>query len=613
MSQQHRFLQPRAAGETRNKSIIAIMFTGDESGVFCAEHDSAVQHFPDLGSLWEQMQSRRYRGRVWYAHGAGEGEYTSLIPHFFAGIEAGTITQATPLVQANVRIIGWIIRREKQKIELRDSQVLLPGELCDIVPAFTGAAWPDTPSDQARALLSVLVRFRAILAREFETDMGWTAGSTALDAWRGTIDRHFIRNRPEVESYARAAYFGGLTYVHSTARHADVIKFDINACFAAAMRRGVPIGCGIYTLDYVAGRPGIYRIFVDCPAAVKQPMIGQRVDDGVYWRHGRFETTCTSMEIDAARQRGYTIEIIDGYLYDDIIKPFDTFIDQCETLETAHKTEPLGAAVKILRNSLYGKFGTRPDVQEYIIAAEQPDGYQFTIDPHHAELQIIEHLFWRATEREKSCMMPHWAAWITATARLMLIDLMERVGYDAVYYCDTDSLVVASAAAAVLVQLGVLPISTRYGDLKIEYDFTVFCASAPKQYYGELRGGGTIGRAKGISRHAATPEHAARAAAGETVTVAVMERVGALQVLQRGGGMQDRDIAGQRTYSRGGRNMQHVAIDMESPPRVELAIIDLATGQVLDIIHANLAEAAKIIREQDILRPDREVRIRHIA
>lgn len=93
-------------------------------------------------------------------------------------------------------------------------------------------------------------------------------------------------------------------------------------------------------------------------------------------------------------------------------------------------------------------------------------------------------------------MLPHWAAWITASARLTLIGLARMVGLDRVIYTDTDSLVVPEAAITQLAPM----VGSGFGNLKVEGRFDRFRVIAPKCYRGVTDTGVVVAKAKGIPR-----------------------------------------------------------------------------------------------------------------
>jgi hypothetical protein len=200
------------------------------------------------------------------------------------------------------------------------------------------------------------------------------------------------------------------------------------------------------------------------------------------------------MEIDRAISiDGARIEVVDGYFFEDVAYIFKDFVDNCEVLRTLYKGTPTEQVVKLLQNSLYGKFGTQITGRQLMIADTLPTGREWLpmIDPDTCD--VIDNVFVREEDRSANYMMPHWAAWITAGARLSLLDLCYDIGYENTNYTDTDSCQFHGNVDYAK------HIGNAYGECKLEYEMEWARYHAPKCYCGET-GQKFIGVAKGIVR-----------------------------------------------------------------------------------------------------------------
>ena len=117
-------------------------------------------------------------------------------------------------------------------------------------------------------------------------------------------------------------------------------------------------------------------------------------------------------------------------------------------------------------------------------------------------------------------MLPHWAAWITATARLRLLSYAEAIGAGSIIYTDTDSLTADTALIDAAIGGGRLSVGPAFGQVKVEKRWTRFRVEAPTVYSGLIDlPAGYLGppsphwTAKGIRR-----ELRPAAFAGETVS-----------------------------------------------------------------------------------------------
>jgi hypothetical protein len=283
----------------------------------------------------------------------------------------------------------------------------------------------------------------------------------------------------------RQGYFGGITYMRGLQEYRDLICLDINAAYAHAMRAGVPIGTPTLTHKEYPGQPAYYRVKVHCPYNIPMAFIPCPGGKGrTLWPRGEFVTTITSRELYMGRRLGYTFEVIDGVLFDEYAYPFDAFINLCERIEIPNKGLALGDVVKGLRTSLYGRFGMNPEQTEYKLAAECPEGYSVVAVERSNRYEQVPNLYMREVIADRAEMMPHWAAWITANARLSLVHYHEKLGFENVVYSDTDSMHVERSVVQRAIASGAIAISPKYGDVKFQEEYQTWQAISPKSYFG---------------------------------------------------------------------------------------------------------------------------------
>jgi len=342
------------------------------------------------------------------------------------------------------------------------------------------------------ALIAAWRAMSTMMVDHYGTLPGNTSASTAMRAWRTTNAKAIDIVSDSVNAFCRQGYFGGLTWNARTTTVEGAKSYDRNSSYPASMLEGVPHGPSRYVTEFKPNNPGIYRVKVHAPVGLRVPIIGKRMEDGtVLWPSGEFETTTTSLEINFATQQGYTFEIIEGYVWYEMANLFDDFIAKCQAIRYAHPKTPLEALAKLMQNSLYGKFGTKPERVQFVRIGEPYEGKAL-------EVSDVEALGeeWAAIKVDSgyTTQMFHWAAWITASARIALLSAIYEVGTDHFLYCDTDSITVDAS--------GVFPehmIDQKiYGFFKLEKEYNVFRAECPKLYAGVLSSGKVIGAAKGL-------------------------------------------------------------------------------------------------------------------
>ncbi|MBF6613895.1 MAG: hypothetical protein IVW55_12275 [Chloroflexi bacterium] len=412
-----------------------------------------------------------------------------------------------------------MLKRDKQKYLLLDTYALIPDALSRVTSALApelvklSRSWvlpdgstnyfsPDSEEDRAylardvRGLLVAVRRFKDTIFQLFDINTGYTAGGTAMRAWRRSLpeDVTYWRQHPRVDALGREAYKGGLIIFTRCDRQYDMVHVDVNAMYAWAMAQGVPVGRGILTDHEVVGYPGIYRVELRVPASERYPFIGSNGVPSLK-PTGVFSATVTSVELVEARRRGYSYVVQDGCYFEEMGHPFEQFLSQAQALEMDHKGDALGYAVKIMRNSLYGKFGSQPASMNYVLTESPREGLTPVVDPHTGAL--VPCLYAQAATIDEPYLQPVWAAFITAHARVRLAQLARRLEG---VYGDTDSVVFPARNLESALADGSLRISRTYGDVKIEHHYRWFQCGGPKNYQAQTDSGELIDRAKGIPR-----------------------------------------------------------------------------------------------------------------
>lgn len=344
----------------------------------------------------------------------------------------------------------------------------------------------------SEGLVKALVKFDQYVFDLFEVRLALTLASTALTAWKHTIEQIYWPPT-KIDEFVRLAYFGGFVAPLDVGQHTDLKTYDINSSYPHCMREfGVPYGTYAQTDKFIKELPGVYHILVKTPDDIKCPVIPKRFIRGesnhVVWPIGNFETYCTSIEIDFARSIGYEIEVIEGVIWDEIIYPFTDIVDICESIRKDYKGTPLETIAKLVQNSLYGKFGSKKTRTEIYIPKDDEDF--IGAEP----CSISQNLWIRKRYDEDILSLPQWAVFITAQARVNLLTTVYEIGVDNVVYCDTDSITTK-------VELPNKYLGPEYGKFKLEKTWKRFRAIAPKVYAGVLSNGKTVGAAKGLPRN----------------------------------------------------------------------------------------------------------------
>jgi len=127
--------------------------------------------------------------------------------------------------------------------------------------------------------------------------------------------------------------------------------------------------------------------------------------------------------------------------------PFIGFFDKhINTFYKLKKENKQNAVYKLLLNSLYGKFGQKIEEQEIsyelIAKNEKIDNEDVYILDDMPYKKVVSNEG-RGAPKFHRMAYPLIASYITAQARLYLFETIERLGFENIIYCDTDSLTVS--------------------------------------------------------------------------------------------------------------------------------------------------------------------------
>lgn len=487
-----------------------------------------------IKELINELLARRNRGITWFAHNGGNYDFKYIIGELVELKLAGRIHDLEFLVTNDKFIQVTIKHTEKghHHTVLRDSFALIPSPLAALSKTFAPQFAkgyinfdnetfnPDNPDhmsylhNDVLGLRHSLMTFYQLSIQHFGVVPAVTAASTAMKAWKQTIpeDSVYFRTHSECEDFVRKSYFGGMVYLKNVnIENHNMVKLDISGAYGYAMKTyAMPTGGAVHTDEYEPNHIGFYRVRVTAPTNLEKYIIGVKTKTGVIWARGTFETTIDSYTYEYALSRGYQIEILEGYYFERKEYIFKEFIEKCERLEFANKGNAIGDTAKLMRNSLYGKFGTNPNKVEYAINKGFDDGW--TPIPDEKTGMPHDYLCSRQIVIDASYIMPHWASCITACVRIYLDTLDAIAGYSFVYN-DTDSSVIPTDVYNRVKHL--LPSEKAYGMFKLETEYDMFMIKGPKAYIGKLhetytdQHGNTVEydmKAKGIPRRILTPE-----------------------------------------------------------------------------------------------------------
>jgi hypothetical protein len=352
---------------------------------------------------------------------------------------------------------------------------------------------------------------------------GVTAPAQAFRAFRHRFLKERILHYDQYafNQFVRRGYYGGRVecgYIGEIAGH-RMVKLDINSMYPAVMRgQEYPTRLRQWIREpdrgYVTGALARHCAMAEVELQTHKPAFPLRERGKLIFPTGEFSTILCTASLRYALELGVVTKVRQLLLFDKA-DLFTDYVDYFVPLRQKYQREGnkvWAASVKILLNSLYGKFGEkrerelvktdeeeghfyrRPVALPREEAELEPHEFDWRYEPEEWELEeYVEGMEWAAFgtyclsvgAEEGPNSQPSIAAHVTDYARMLMWRYMERVGLDNVLYTDTDSLIIPKDALGEL-QGELDPV--RLGALKIEGEANTADFRGPKDYtFGEER------------------------------------------------------------------------------------------------------------------------------
>lgn len=271
-----------------------------------------------------------------------------------------------------------------------------------------------------------------------------TNGSDALNDFKRTISKkQFEINFPildlEVDADIRQAYRGGFTYVNPRYQNMDIkdgLVFDVNSLYPSVMYdKPLPYGMPLYFTGQYE-HDDMYPLYIQnltCEFKVKKGYIPTiQLKNNLSFLPNQYieeskepvnlVLTSVDLELFLEHYDVWNAEYINGWKFKQCQGIFKPYIDKWGKVKKENKGA-IRQLAKLMLNSLYGKFGTNPDVTGKI--------------PYLDENNIVK---WKLDEKTyRDPIYIPMGVFITAWARHKTISTAQLC-YDRFIYADTDSL-----------------------------------------------------------------------------------------------------------------------------------------------------------------------------
>jgi hypothetical protein len=302
-----------------------------------------------------------------------------------------------------------------------------------------------------------------------------TIASTSMSLFKNRfLKKTYYTHSKESLLHQFEAYYGGNTHAYSRGLIENYKYYDFNSLYPSVM-------CNIYpdpntkcetrknTLRYIEDYEGISKVDLSVEY-LKYPLLPYRADMKLIFPYGSFTGSYSHVELRKAIELGYTIKKVHHTTYfKENIYPFIDFVKELYELRKNYKRNdnPMELVVKLLMNSLYGKFGQKFINRDNWLPFNHTKEELDKLDYFERIGQFIR--IKKESETPAAFCFPIWALYTTAYARLKLHDYILK---SEPVYVDTDSLITKKE----------LPTGDGLGELKLETNITKGLIVKPKFY-----------------------------------------------------------------------------------------------------------------------------------
>lgn len=352
-----------------------------------------------------------------------------------------------------------------------------------------------------RTLHQIITEFQKKIFRLFRVDVLKypTLSSLAFGIYRSKFlgESKIPLIDGNVFNYLKKGYTGGSVDVYKPYGK-NIYRYDVNSLYPYVMRNfPMPVGNPIYfegDLEFLENnynlidRPfGFFEVEVEAPKNLHIPILQTRIKTSNGTKTvapvGSWIGIYFSEEINNARGHGYKFKILNGYLFErgSIFKDYVDFLYELKV--NSEPATPDYIIAKLLLNSLYGRFGMNPHVENHLII-DSKDVLSFegtitnVLDLKNGKelISFFDDRNWSEESKKSLNISISISAAVTASARVHMSKFKTMTDYT-IYYTDTDSIDINKPLPEEF-------IGRELGLMKLEHVFKEAIFLAPKVYGG---------------------------------------------------------------------------------------------------------------------------------
>lgn len=307
--------------------------------------------------------------------------------------------------------------------------------------------------------------------------------SPYLREWdKGNLDQARADKTEYMKNIGRLAYVGGRCENFKLGLFNDCDYLDINSSYPFQMKTRTYPNMNTYRrrsgdqeilMKYIEEYEGEANISIKAPKLNIPFLHCKDEEDKLIFPLGTFGGWYTFPEIKKAVSLGYKItEVKEIAIFDRMESPFIEYVNDLMKLKKQPDTKQ---AAKLMMNGLSGKFGQlTPNTDKWEIVENTQD-----IEVDYKSFFDLNGLIWfynagLIEEKEsefRETAYPLIVAYITAWGRIQEYEAIEAIGFDKVYYMDTDSIIGDHEAIQAAIKAGKIKIDEKeLGAYKLEHE-----------------------------------------------------------------------------------------------------------------------------------------------
>lgn len=294
-----------------------------------------------------------------------------------------------------------------------------------------------------------------------------TLASQALRAFRHKYLRAkiLLDDNETALAIARESLHGGRVEAYRLGRvEGPIHHFDVNSMYPFVMSEQeypavLALTATSPTFAEMERWLNEYAVVADLEIRTSEPRYAHVIDSRLCFPVGSFRTALTTPDLKHALASGHVTKIHAAAVYEKA-PLFREYVRDLYALRLKWQAEGNtvnAGLVKLLLNSLYGKFAQRGEVWETTAETDEETIHQWLEVDFDTGDVVTKRQFSGIIQtklREGECQTSHpaIAAHVTAYARAHLWRLVQLAGVSEVYYMDTDSLFCSASGAAKLLE-----------------------------------------------------------------------------------------------------------------------------------------------------------------